>query len=410
MIAGAMKLGISPIAAAHFIGIASYLCAGALLILILGGLTVGSAVACSLYFTAPFFFTHAWSGLETMLFTAAILFAVYAFRRRRDGIFLAALLLLSSVRPEGFLFAFILMALYQPLSRRLVLAFVVPCAVYFAWRWTYYGRMLPNTFYAKSVSSPSDREANGAYLFSFFKTYLLWPTLCGLVFARLLDIKKHWRIVAATAAFSAIVLFSYVRFKLEMNFIFRFYAPFYPLALVGVGGALNSGRRVTRLWPVVLVLTAFQVGINAKELRTQMYSRASYWLMLNDEHIALGKYLRDVAPQNERLIVHADAGAIPYYSKLKTVDFGRLNDEYLAAPHRTPQEINDYFYSVNAGVVVITSLRRDVLTANAEVRHIVEDPRFRSYVLVEGFGSERSPNYTEFIFVRRDLRQRWHGR
>jgi hypothetical protein len=103
------------------------------------------------------------------------------------------------------------------------------------------------------------------------------------------------------------------------------------------------------------------------------------------------------------LIVYGDAGAIPYYSKLRTVDFGQLNDEYLARRRPDLAARSEYFFSRNAGVAVITSYRKDKLERDKELEHITRDPRFNRFALVKVFESGCNRDYFEFVYFRKDM-------
>ncbi|MCK4350948.1 MAG: hypothetical protein KAX13_08820, partial [Candidatus Krumholzibacteria bacterium] len=181
LISAAIKLGISPIAASHAIGIVFYFLGGILILLILRGFNIGSTTALVLYFTTPFMLSHVWSGLETTMFITAILFAVYTYILHRNKLFIFALLLLSFTRPEGVLLSVLLLALYRPASKAAIAAYLAPCIVYFLWRWIYYGQLLPNTFYAKASFVAPVRE-NIESLRQLFRNYLRLPALLGLIF------------------------------------------------------------------------------------------------------------------------------------------------------------------------------------------------------------------------------------
>ena len=100
-----------------------------------------------------------------------------------------------------------------------------------------------------------------------------------------------------------------------------------------------------------------------------------------------------------------DAGAIPYYSGLETLDFGGLNDEFLSRRwiERMPDaKVADYFYAADCGAVVVTS--RDWERVKAEgVAGIFDDPRFDRYTLVRRYRSAAVQDYFELVFLRRDL-------
>jgi arabinofuranosyltransferase len=237
IISAAIKLGISPIAASQAIGITFFFIGGILILLILRGFNIGSVTASILYFTTPFMFVHAWSGLETTLFTTAILFALYAFTLGRNKLFVSSLLLLSFTRPEGVLLSALLLAVYRPLSKPIIAAYLAPCIAYFLWRWIYYGQLLPNTFYAKaSYSAPLQENVNSLRLLA--SNYLRMPALLCLIFFSYEHARKRKLLIGVVLAFGLISLGLYLRSDLVMNYAYRFFVPLYVLALLAVGGIL----------------------------------------------------------------------------------------------------------------------------------------------------------------------------
>ncbi len=402
LIAIAIKLGISPVLATHILGVFFFFCGGLMLLLLLRGFNLGSTVALALYFTAPFMFTHAWSGLETTMFTTAILFAVYAAISRRRLLFSFAILLLSFTRPEGVLLSIILLILYRPVSLKTVLLYIIPCTLYFVWRWAYYGQLLPNTFYAKSLLGKIDSK-NVQTLRKFFTTYLPQPALLALIFITWDSFKKYKYLIAGISAFAFITLFNYLCSFLIMNYSYRFFVPFYPLALLAIGGIIQSAKINVKVILLAALLTVPQVNRNVRRMDPERDYSSTHYKMLQDEHIKIGRFLRHAISPDEWLIVHADAGSIPYYSGLKTVDFGRLNDEYLARNDPDVDEAADYFYSFNAGVLVFTSYKYDRIDHGPEARKITGDDRFNRYTLVNKYKSRARSRYFEFLYVRNDL-------
>src|SRR3989344_5388213 len=82
ILAGFIKLGISPVVASRGIGIFSFFLSLAVFFLILRRLKINefiSGLMLTLFATTPVLFTHATSGTETMLFMSAILLGLYAF-------------------------------------------------------------------------------------------------------------------------------------------------------------------------------------------------------------------------------------------------------------------------------------------------------------------------------------------
>jgi arabinofuranosyltransferase len=399
----AIKLGISPITGTHVIGIFSYFCGGLLLLLILRGFNLGSSIALLLYFTQPHLFAHAWSGLETMMFLASLLLVIYAFTLRRNWFFLLSILLVSSTRPEGTLFGVVMLAFYRPFSLKVVLLYAVPCGIYFLWRWRYYGQLLPNTFYAKSTANTQLLLYNRHSLQLFLYSCVLKPTALALLFVAWVDRRRLAWWMAAVATFSFVVVLFYLKSKLVMDYSYRFFVPFYPFLLLALASSLNSTKTNLKFLPAILVLTVPQVDYNLREITPQIRNYSCYRELMQSEHISIGKYLRRTVPADERLIVYADGGAIPYYSRLRTVDFGVLNDEYLAKARPDLAAMTEYFYSVNAGVLVVTSSRSDRLERSPEIEHIARDPRFDQYSLVKVFRSRCRDDYYEFVYFRKDV-------
>jgi hypothetical protein len=56
-------------------------------------------------------------------------------------------------------------------------------------------------------------------------------------------------------------------------------------------------------------------------------------------------YLRNHLDGRATLAVHPDAGIVPYRTGLRTIDFGRLNDAYLAREARAPADVAAYFFA-----------------------------------------------------------------
>ena len=142
------------------------------------------------------FATWAGSGMETNVFGLFLLVGVYHFGlywrdARRPDLFacFGALLLAMLTRPEGVLVYGLLLGVAIWVARGRPAAvlrdFAAPVllslglfAVYFAWRWSYYGHPLPNTFYAKTGGSTAQYARGGRYVLFFLQHYgLPWVPL-----------------------------------------------------------------------------------------------------------------------------------------------------------------------------------------------------------------------------------------
>lgn len=404
LIASAMKFGVSPIVAAHAVGIGAFFACAVIIVLTLRGFNLGSITALALFLAAPFMYAHAWSGLETTLFCASILLALYAFTHRRGRLFIVSLILLSLTRPEGALLALILLALYRPFSLKRSLWYIVPCAIYFIWRFAYYGQLLPNTYYVKSASVGLQKE-NLTMMRRFASTFLPIPALLALIFVRWSTVRKHLSLIIGVTAFSLVMLSVYATSELIMTFSYRFLVPLYAIAVIAVGAILARTPLSFRSAAIVIAVLVPWIVRSGKERRLKEYRDycSTHYKMLRDEHIAAGTFIDTILPAEECIIVHSDAGAIPYYAKRKTIDFGGLNDEFLARSDSSIAGIVDYFYSHNAGALVFTSRRRDRLEHGPEAKSIERDPRFQEYSLIKKYTSSARRNYFEFLYLRNDL-------
>ena len=450
LLAGLIRIGVSPILGSKVIGVVSFFVGGLLLGRVLSKLGVGSivrAVIIALYFTAPIMTAHALSGLETLLFSASVIASVLALltyleepgrTERRASILFALLLFTSFVRPEGVVLAgaFFLAVVFhrkwhrmetcRSLAVRFALFYVLPGMAYFVWRWSYYGLLLPNAFYAKS-SGGWNQFHQQRQLVDFLNTYVLSLILACAVLVlpslpRLWRDRREKRIVShgypfaiagsAALVFMVVSACQYLRTDPVMNYAYRYYTPFFPLVLIGVGCLLHWGLQASALaWkgrPVRrVVVCAVLVGLCANQvvryqagLRTQLVIMKGYRELLRDVHIPTGKFLRACVPPSEWLIVHLDSGAIPYYAGLKTIDFGRLNDETLATNELTTEQQADYFYAHNAGAIVIASRDQHILRPFVGGLGLVRDPRFGGYSFLRDFGER---GYRQCIYLRKDL-------
>lgn len=456
LLAMLMRAGIDPVLGGKIVGVLALFVGGALLYHILRELEIAAlirGIGMIFYFGAPFAFTHALSGLETTLFTATVLAAILAFlpclrpspRAAMQDIRLMVLLLATGLtRPEGVALAaalgltgFLVRIKNQreeilPFVFRFLGFYVAPGLIYFLWRWRYYGDLLPNTYYVKAGRGEFNIDTIWA-LREFFLAYLYVPAAGAVVAAFVGAILLRRRgqpplsfrdepepVVALTAvlAFAILVLTSYAHARLIMNFSFRFFAPLYSVFLLPVlfvwDRALKSlthshlfhGAGLPQLAIVLFVLVK-QTYTYGAVLPAEMNFAASYARLLADEHIPIGKYLAANLPATEWVAVYVDAGAIPYYSRRRAIDFGALNDRTLAHRRLTPVEVADYFFMRRPGAAAFTSNDPMAVTLGGGGGAIIEDPRFRNYALVRRYRSrgqsvEGAPYY-EFLYLRRDL-------
>lgn len=447
-LAAAYALGLPLEPTAKAIGVLSYALTGLLTWLLLKQLGVGPFVRawCELfYFSAASLFPHALSGLETMLFTALLTASIWlslltvggaathGVRAATHGI-LAALAL---TRPEGMLFALcLLFALYlAPFSATggtegaptagwrqrgahglaqlkksfgyLVLLFLLPIAGVTLWRWSLYGELVPNTYFAKQA--PGFGIAALVSFLNFALCYWAAPAVLLLVFG--LPEWEHWtaalqshyrRFMPVLLAFCvalAVMVAEYSHSTLQMNYAHRFWIALYPLGLSLAAAGVEHGLRVLQatrtqrplrfrriqqlgLWIAFLQL-AVHLGLWRWEERKFL---RDYQQLLREEHAVAAELLSSILPRTAWIVVYPDAGLIPYRTGLPTIDGGRLNDRFLARHHWSgkPQDssIVSYFFARTPAAFVFKSRRDDRVLLNPEAMALSADPRFQPYKLV----------------------------
>ena len=370
LLAGGIKLGVSPVIASRFLGV------------VFGIATLAVAVRLSLrldgersspwHAVAPLglatlgaFACWCTGGLETQLFTflallgfERLLAEIASGRGFASGI---AFALAAMTRPEG-LFFFGLAGLYRlgrnlRLERRLlpkaqevvwVLAFLTAFVPYFAWRWRYYGWPFPNTFYVKSSGVPGTAELGLYYLRRFAEDY-------GILFLVLLVLAgwppatdRRRRDLFALSALVSVAFTLYV-LKVGGDFmgLYRFILPVLPLGAVCVQEAARTlYRRLSTfvLRPalamagiagaVAFLVSSWSVSVQATRISSDRgIDSPGYLKDYVAQRIPVGIWLSKNARPGQLASV-GGAGVIPYYSGMRSFDCYGLVDETIAHDER----------------------------------------------------------------------------
>lgn len=280
--------------------------------------------------------------------------------------------------------------------------FVAVYAPYFAWRFWYYGHLLPNTFYAK-VGSSSDQLVRGLRYLSNFATPGL--PIMALVLAALLGlagIVRRYAGLHLAAFYLALHTVYVIAVGGDVMPAFRFFSAVLPIgALLGAHAIAPQLQRGPALvWAVALV-TLFNATL-IQQHRTFTGGNVGR----NGEWV--GRWLRAQAPPDTLLATNT-AGSVPYFSKLRTIDTLGLNDETIA--HReiptmgkgSPgHEKGDgaYVLSLEPDLIQFGSASGNVKPVFLGDREMVRLPAFKKdYV----FRRYRLPNgRTVAFYVRKD--------
>ncbi len=293
---------------------------------------------------------QAFHGLETSLFSLAILLFIFQALRSRslkDHLILGGLaLFVFMVRPDGAAIivpVWLVLILLSPIIRKNVLAGVAAgvllIGLYTAAKWAYFGYPFPNTFYIKE----STQELAGqSYVIEYLS--FISPLLAFMIYSagrirlvRMLKDKTFMILILPAMTFSL----AYIGIDPILGNIHRFLIPTLPLfvlAALRVHVAAKTAHAETTdtasitegyvLFSVALILV--NVLFNIKVVRN--YAFLQNYLGVSDAtRQQRGLQLQaanqlDPAP----LLATGDVGALPYFSGLPTMDIIGLSDEVIA--------------------------------------------------------------------------------
>ena len=186
---------------------------------LLGATRFAGAAAALLLIFNPNFVSSTTNGLEAALFTALLAESVYRFARGQGKWALLTASLLFLTRPDGILFAILLLWLVvRPLGRTreaavLSLYLLAPLLTFTALRLLYYHSAVPNSVIAKSFS-PRLLPSLAGQIFLYFKGFFVQePYLVLILLAAVLWLLygRRWRDETAAAAVLCVstILFSW---------------------------------------------------------------------------------------------------------------------------------------------------------------------------------------------------------
>jgi len=296
----------------------------------------------------------AWStgGLETSLFTFLVLLGSYLLIARvGNPKFLACsgivFALACMTRLDGLILASVTFGflLYLVVSVKKVevkglllwsLFLLIPFLLYFVWRWSYYGKMLPNTFYIK-VAGAAYCQQGFSYLLSFIERFWIWLMVVPLFFlGKGMKLNTKLRMVVLYFT-SMILVFSCYVVYVGGDFMdmFRFFVPILPFfffliqeGLRGLHGLGSAGRAQTAPWLVgleifVAALMVFLLAYPSRQANEIWSKRGidSVGLLRGSTRVwtIVGETLKMAGKPEESLATTA-AGAIPYYSGMYAID------------------------------------------------------------------------------------------
>ena len=285
-------------------------------------------------------------GLEAPLFACWVAWGACL---AAEGVERGALPVVSAVlfglaaltRPEGAALAGIaagaaaLLGWRQPGLRRSlavwVTIFLALFAPYVLWRWSYYGDLLPNTYYAKVGNSAAQLRRGLGYSNEFFSVTGYW--LVPLALSALWSGRR--RFVAVLAIVTAFLVALVVYVGGDGFPMYRFFVPVLsPFFLLVAWGAAHWLERVARRSRGAALAAAVAFCLATAYSAVPAFRGLQYDFVQQDvREVAawkqVGKWLRQHASPGDTVAV-ITAGAIPFFSGLPAIDMLGLNDRHIA--------------------------------------------------------------------------------
>lgn len=314
------------------------------------------------------------SGMETGFFGCLITLGIYLYLRElkdnSDSIPLSSLVFLFAAltRPEGnLIFAVTVLHkilytlkhkktdLTTPINNLLsknnllwIGIYVVPALVFMVWRYSYYGYLLPNTFYAKTGSSLEYYSTGLDYTWTFLKSYGFYGLFVLIALYTLTSKERFYSYLYLVMIF--IIFTLYVIFVggdvLRPN---RFFVPimavFFILVQEGLAMLTELFDKKREMVIGTIVGIIFTLGFSYSTYIKEAEVLKGYSDMekgLVEKMKITGNWLKNKQEQaGKPLIVAATTiGAISYYSEVILIDMLGLTDEEVAHNPKPISEIS----------------------------------------------------------------------
>jgi len=334
-----------------------------------------------LAFSGPFA-TWATSGMETNFFTlfvfASFYHLIFYWKYQKTGSMIFSLFLImiaTLTRPEGFGIFLILTSfhLYHQFKETkfnglrnsiiiILIFYILPILIYFIWRFTYFGYLLPLTFYAKTGGTVYQWLRGLKYLFFFSFHFLvpLVPIVLLYLFIKidrlkLSEIFKTKKSTTEINIFSiklcAILCLSYTFYIIivggDYMAMYRFFVPILPFIYLLIGMVLKSiirysfnTKKQKFLFAVIILLTLGGTVLQSTPLEIILFAKPSithgeYQGVLterwNTNRLTLiGHFFNKYKNSDEESLAADAIGAISFYSNMKIYGLHGLDDPYIA--------------------------------------------------------------------------------
>ena len=336
----------------------------------------------ALFFSSPLIALWASAAMEAILLAFLLLVTCYIYfhasmvSQRPSHYVYAGLAfgLLAWTRPEGFAFlgavvvfeiSKLTMSRRDNLSRPL-LTLLTASALFLAllaWRYLTYGELLPTTVSAKTGNLATQLRHGLGYATRFFLDYYL------IVIAYLVStyaLLRREGLIAWWAWLSLIFVAGYSLFCIlvggDWMLAYRFVMPMLPIVLLVIFLAIQPSKATCLIITGLLTASGIHSSLTLNKVAT-----AQAGSDIGD--ILMGQYIHTLNLPEDSKIAVIDAGAIPYFSGLATIDMVGLNNAHISKLPGGFMEKwdNDYVLAQKPAVIQFHAVVKDGVVYPSEV-------------------------------------------
>ncbi|TGK56850.1 hypothetical protein EHQ27_09720 [Leptospira wolffii] len=225
-----------------------------------------------------------------------------------------------------------------------LIPFLAIIFLWLTWKIHFYGSIFPNTLSAKTEGLFVFNLLSGVeYLHLFLTTYWIGPLFIVSIFY---FSKKGKALYLSFLGLCISILFAQSCYLLSIggDFMeFRFLVPFFPLIILLTVFAFNEAFGKIAIVPILLTITFSSFYFRIKDKMAVPFSYTGIesiqilkWHLKGpfEKWSLVGQKFHEYFGDTEVRISVTAAGAIPYYSKLYTIDMLGLSDKNIKDPNR----------------------------------------------------------------------------
>lgn len=398
-------------------------------------------------YTTPFMYWSV-SGMETSLFATLTIITIYLFiesyHSQKLMPFVIVSILNSLLRPEGFIFFFILIFIrtilnfiekepnkllprivdsLDPFIKKTVFIYLSVMSLYILFRLIYYGYPFPNTFYAKTEFNLEFLKRGWNYLTEFVQDYFMY----GFMFVPIAFLfnKKYFEKETITLLlFSVIYILLIVLIGGDVLPTGRFFLPILPLIYILFISSINQiiqnysqERWMKYFYGIMIIVLVIFSTSNYKMQKPKMLEKRAYEIGLVSKMKIYADWVSKKYDNKNSVVALSTIGAFSFYSNSIVIDLVGLTDEYIAHHPKVIEGINeelpvlwkerhynaDYVLSRKPDFIIFPAGAKP--SAFAECAIFVNDNFYHNYYtqlfFADGFG-QLLPIFTRRENVRKD--------